>query len=83
MCRATLSASARGFRAGPTAFLAGCSTVGPLGPCPGTTSQVFFKFQIISENNLPLQTNNVVAFKYVLSVMINYLFRLGRNHGYL
>jgi hypothetical protein len=83
MCRATLSASARGFRAGPTAFLAGCSTVWTSRPLPRDDLTSFFKFQIISENNLPLQTNNVLAFKYVLSVMINYLFKLGRNHGYL
>ena len=84
MCRATLSGSVREFRAGPTAFLAGCSAVwASKAPAPGRTPGVSFLFPIISENNLPVQAKNVLAFKCLLSVMINYLFKLGRNHGYL
>ena len=55
MCRATLSGPARGFRAGPTAFLAGCSAVwASKAPAPGRTPRVFFLFSIILENNLPV-----------------------------
>ncbi len=68
MCRATPSGSARGFRAGPTAFLAGCSAVwASKAPAPGRPPGVFFLFPIISENNLHLQTKNVLAFNLYLS----------------
>ena len=68
MCRATLSGSVREFRAGPTAFLAGCSAVwASKAPAPGRPPGVFFLFPIISENNFPVQTNNVLAFNLYLS----------------
>ena len=65
MCRAILSGSVRGFRAGPTAFLAGCSAVwASRAPAPGRPPGVLF---YISENNLRLQTKNVLAFNLYLS----------------
>jgi hypothetical protein len=65
MCRATLSGPAREFRAGPTAFLAGCSAVwASKATAPGRPPGVLF---YISENNLRLQTKNVLAFNLYLS----------------
>jgi hypothetical protein len=61
--------------------LAGCSAVwASKATAPGRPPGVLFYFL---GNNLPVQTKNVLAFKCVLSVLINYLFKSGRNHGYL
>ena len=65
MCRATLSGSAREFRDGPTAFLAGCSAVwASRAPAPGRPPGVLFYFL---GNNLPVQSKNVLAFNLYLS----------------
>jgi hypothetical protein len=74
----------REFRAGPTAFLAGCSAVwASKAPAPGRPPGVLFYFRVFQKIICVFKRKMYWHLICIYPVTFNYLFKLGKNHGYL